>query len=78
MSKENNNNSDKVHEISIDQIECSDTNVRRSQAERGLDELAASITKHGLLQPVLLRGEYGNPYRCPSFDPFLGGEHAPG
>ncbi len=36
-------------------------NVRIENATTGIDELAASIKKHGLLQPVVLRGQFGTP-----------------
>jgi ParB family chromosome partitioning protein len=50
-----------IHEISIKDINIGDDNVRHSDATRDLDELMASIKKHGLLQPVVLKGEYGHP-----------------
>src|SRR5205823_3866880 len=39
----------------------SEDNVRHQEVTKDLDELAASIKRHGLLQPVVLNGEYGNP-----------------
>lgn len=51
----------KIYEIPIRQITISDGNVRHSEPDKDLDQLAASIRKHGLLQPVVLTGEYGNP-----------------
>lgn len=50
-----------IYEIPLDEIEVSDLNVRHSEADKDLDELAASIKKHGLLQPVLLLGNHDNP-----------------
>jgi ParB family chromosome partitioning protein len=50
-----------IHEIRLKNIHIGDDNVRHSDATRDLDELMASIKKHGLLQPVVLRGEYGHP-----------------
>ncbi len=50
-----------IHEIPLNQITVAQANVRHTGANRELDELGASIKKHGLLQPVVLRGEYGNP-----------------
>jgi ParB family chromosome partitioning protein len=50
-----------IHEIPLKDIQISDDNVRLSDPERDLDELAASIKKHGLLQPVVLEGEFGHP-----------------
>jgi ParB family chromosome partitioning protein len=52
---------EKIYEIPLDEIKLADTNVRQSEAEKDLDELAASIKKHGLLQPVVLRGDYDHP-----------------
>ena len=52
---------EQIHEIRLKDIEISDDNVRLSDPKRDLDELAASIKKHGLLQPVVLKGEIGNP-----------------
>jgi len=52
---------DEIHEIPIDDIIVSDSNVRHSERDKDLEELAASIAKHGLLQPVVLMGEHGNP-----------------
>jgi len=36
-------------------------NVRRTDRDVGVAELAKSIEKHGLLQPIVLRGEHGKP-----------------
>jgi ParB family chromosome partitioning protein len=54
---------EKIYEIPLTDIEISTKNVRRNpdSAKKDLDELAASIKRHGLLQPVVLIGEYGNP-----------------
>jgi ParB family transcriptional regulator, chromosome partitioning protein len=52
---------EQIYEIDIDDIELSDENVRLSHASKDLDELAASIKRHGLLQPVVLIGELGTP-----------------
>lgn len=56
--------SKEIREIPLSDIEVSDKNVRHEQADKELDDLAKSIKKHGLLQPVLLRGgpEDGPPY----------------
>ncbi len=51
----------KIHEISLDDIDVSDDNVRHHEVTRDLDELAASIKRHGLLQPVVLNGVHGSP-----------------
>lgn len=54
---------DKIYEIKIEDIEVSDKNVRHSNPFKDLDELAASIEKHGLFQPVIILGQYGKlPY----------------
>ncbi len=43
-----------VREIPLDRLKPSPANVRRTGAEAGLEELAASIAAHGLLQmPVI-------------------------
>jgi len=52
---------DTIHDISLDEITISLQNVRHADPTRDLDELAASIKVHGLMQPIVLRGEYGNP-----------------
>jgi len=52
---------EQIHEIPLGEIKVCDTNVRHTETDKGLKELAASIKQHGLLQPVSLRGEYGNP-----------------
>jgi len=53
---------DTIHPIQIKEITISNDNVRGvTEAVKDLDELAASIKKHGLLQPVVLLGEFGNP-----------------
>lgn len=52
---------DRIRNIKISDISVSDDNVRHSNPLKGLDELAASIKKHGLLQPVMLLGQYGTP-----------------
>lgn len=50
-----------IYPIRLKDINISDENVRLQGATTDLDELAASIQKHGLLQPVVLLGDYGNP-----------------
>ncbi|MGR3317689.1 MAG: ParB N-terminal domain-containing protein [Candidatus Anammoxibacter sp.] len=55
---------DQIYEIKLGDVEISNLNVRHSNAIKDLDELAASIKKHGLLQPVVLLGFYDNlPYK---------------
>jgi ParB/RepB/Spo0J family partition protein len=55
---------EKIHEIKLSDIRVSEENVRHEQADKELEDLANSIKKHGLLQPVILRGRYedGPPY----------------
>jgi ParB family transcriptional regulator, chromosome partitioning protein len=50
-----------IHDIELKQIHVSDDNVRHHDPTKDLQELADSIKRHGLLQPVVLKGEYGNP-----------------
>jgi ParB/RepB/Spo0J family partition protein len=50
-----------VHDVRIKDISVDDENVRHSRAELDLEELADNIKRHGLLQPIVLRGTYGNP-----------------
>ena len=50
-----------IYDIPLDEIEISVDNVRESRPETDLEELAASIKLHGLLQPVVLKGVYGSP-----------------
>jgi ParB/RepB/Spo0J family partition protein len=54
---------EQIHEIDMAEIEISPDNVRHNtgNATKDLDELAASIKLHGLLQPVVLIGEIGKP-----------------
>ena len=48
-------------EIPMEDILVSDPPARKNNRKAGLDQLAESIEKHGLLQPVVLRGEEGTP-----------------
>jgi ParB family transcriptional regulator, chromosome partitioning protein len=52
---------DQIFDIKLSDIAISKQNVRHGNATQNLDELAASIKKHGLLQPVVLIGEFGTP-----------------
>ncbi len=52
---------DEIHEVEMQNIRISKQNVRVENATVDLKELAASIKKHGLLQPVTLLGQHGNP-----------------
>src|SRR3989338_1412431 len=60
---------EQIHEIKLRDIEISPFNVRHTNATKDLDELAASIKKHGLLEPVVLRG---NPADRPPFQLIAG------
>jgi ParB/RepB/Spo0J family partition protein len=42
-------------------ITVDDTNVRHSDRSKDVDLLAESVREHGLLQPVVLMGEWGKP-----------------
>lgn len=50
-----------IHQVPLNDINISEDNVRHHVDFEDLDELAASIKKHGLLQPVVLLGEFGRP-----------------
>lgn len=50
-----------IYDIPLAEIQVSDDNVRHHEVTKDLDELAASIKRHGLLQPVVLNGKYGTP-----------------
>jgi ParB family chromosome partitioning protein len=51
----------KIFDIQTKDIEVSDENIRVHSALRDLDQLAASIQKLGLLQPIVLLGSPGSP-----------------
>lgn len=53
--------SNQVYDIPLSEIDISDLNVRHHDAKKDLEELKASITRHGLLLPVTLLGEPGRP-----------------
>ncbi|MBM3241382.1 ParB/RepB/Spo0J family partition protein [Candidatus Poribacteria bacterium] len=53
--------SEKIYDINLKDIKISKDNVRLTDKEVGIDELAESIEKHGLLQPIVLSGSYGSP-----------------
>jgi ParB/RepB/Spo0J family partition protein len=52
-----------IHDVNVSDIELSSGNVRHLQSgvDEGIEELAASIKKLGLLQPVVLRGTPQSP-----------------
>jgi ParB/RepB/Spo0J family partition protein len=52
---------DEIHEIPLEQIVISKLNVRVTDKHAKIDELVESIKKYGLLQPVILSGEFGKP-----------------
>jgi ParB/RepB/Spo0J family partition protein len=52
---------EKIYDIDLKDIRISDQNVRLTDRQSGIQELAESIKKYGLLQPVVLRGAYGHP-----------------
>ena len=54
--------SDEIHPIQVKDIKrVSECNVRVTDRKVGIEDLVESIKKYGLLQPVVLRGSYGNP-----------------
>lgn len=55
---------EKIYEVSLKHIRDvarTGLNVRRTDRDAGVEDLAKSIRKHKLLQPILLRGEFGKP-----------------
>jgi hypothetical protein len=46
-----------VKDIPLDKLKRSPANVRRTGGEIGLEEFAASIAAHGLLQPLVVQAE---------------------
>ena len=56
--------------ISYSKLRLSDSNVRKLNAEAGLEALAASIAEHGLLQPLIVSPAKG---RKTFFDVYAGG-----
>ena len=55
------NNSNRIFDVPLIDIEISDYNVRQTGTNVDIDHLAKSIKRDGLLQPVVLMGQYGNP-----------------
>jgi ParB/RepB/Spo0J family partition protein len=55
---------DTIYDVEIKDIDVSPLNVRVENTLTDIEELAASIEKHGLLQPVVLLGSLGQkPYQ---------------
>jgi len=55
---------EQIHEVPLKDIKDparSGLNVRRTDRDAGVENLAASIKKHGLINPIVLRGEFGKP-----------------
>ncbi len=55
---------EKIYDVPIKHIRDvakTGLNVRRTDRNSGVEDLAKSIRKHKLLQPILLRGEFGKP-----------------
>jgi len=50
-----------IYDVPVKEINIGDHNVRLTNADKDLDHLAASIRRHGLLQPIVLEGEPGHP-----------------
>ncbi len=59
--KDHENSLGTIYDVELRDIEVSTDNVRLSDPMTDVSELAASIKRHGLLQPVVLLGSYGNP-----------------
>ena len=52
---------EQIYDIPLREIRVASTNVRQHHRDKELEELVASIRKHGLLQPVVLEGVQGTP-----------------
>ncbi len=53
-----------IHEVPLGDIKDfpkSGLNVRQTDRDSGVEDLAKSIAKHGLINAVVLRGKFGNP-----------------
>lgn len=56
-------NTNNVYPIKLTEIKVSSLNVRTNEVDTGIEELAESIKLFGLMQPIVLKGVYGNsPY----------------
>jgi len=54
-------NDNMIYEIKLSAIQISEQNVRKTNAEKELEELMENIKKYGLFQPVVLLGNPGKP-----------------
>jgi len=54
-------NANNVFSIKLSELKVSELNVRTNEVDTGIEELADSIKLFGLMQPIVLKGEYGNP-----------------
>lgn len=55
---------EKIYNIPLTDIAISTDNVRVTDVTKDLEELVASIKRHGLLQPIVLMGQHGDtPYK---------------
>lgn len=54
-------NTNTIYPIKLSEIKVSELNVRTNEVDTGLDELAESIRLFGLMQPIVLKGEFGHP-----------------
>jgi len=55
---------ERIHEVPLKDIKDSPKsglNVRQTDRDNGVEDLAKSIAKHGLINAIVLRGEFGNP-----------------
>lgn len=53
--------SQRIYNVNLSDISVSESNVRHTDLETGIEELMESIKKYGLLQPVVLKGELEKP-----------------
>lgn len=54
-------NTNNVYPILLSEIKVSELNVRTNEVDTGIEELAESIKLFGLMQPIVLKGEFGHP-----------------
>ena len=55
---------ERIYDVLVEDIRDvseSGLNVRHRDVDAGVEDLAASIEKRGLLQPIILRGRLGKP-----------------